>query len=157
LTAGTAAALIVAPGNALMLGLFGGLAAGLSGELRDERALPNEGIRQSARHALSFGLVAGTVAGLIGGSISGLAFGRGSGLAVGLCAGLTFALAVAMMFGGTVCLHHYAVRAVMVLEGIAPWRYRSFLDAMTHRLLIRQSGSAYLFIHRLLRDHLAGL
>ena len=44
----------------------------------------------------------------------------------------------------------------MVHEGIAPWRYRSFLDAMADRLLLRQSGSAYLFIHRLLRDHCAG-
>ena len=126
---------------------------GLSGELRDERAVPNEGIRQSARHALSVGLVAGTLAGVVAGSTCGLAFGPGSGVTAGLGLGLAFALAGAMMFGGGVCLQHYAARAVMVHQGIAPWRYRSFLDAMADRLLLRQSGSAYLFIHRLLRDH----
>jgi len=152
-TAGLAPALIVAPASALALGLLGGLAAGLSGELRDERALPNEGIRRSVRHALSVGLLAGTFAGLVGGLTSGLAFGRGSGLVAGLGVGLAFALTVAMIFGGVVCLQHYAVRAVLVHEGIAPWRYRLFLDAMAARLLLRQSSSAYLFIHRLLRDH----
>jgi hypothetical protein len=45
----------------------------------------------------------------------------------GLGFGLAFALAGAMMLGGGVCLQHYAARAVMVHEGIAPWRYRSFL------------------------------
>ena len=37
-----------------------------------------------------------------------------------------------------------------------PWQYESFLEAMTQRLLLRRSGSAYLFVHRLLRDHLGG-
>jgi eukaryotic-like serine/threonine-protein kinase len=153
---GMATALIVAPAFAVILGLLGGLAAGLSGQLRDEKALPNECIRQSARHAVSVGLVAGTLAGLVGGSTSGLAFGLGSGLAAGLGAGLAFAATVAAFFGAGACLQHYAVRAVMVQEGIAPWRYHSFLDAMADRLLLRQSGSAYLFIHRLLRDHFVG-
>ena len=155
-TTGLDAGLIVASGFALILVLLGGLAVGLSGELRDERAVPNEGIRRSARHALALGLVAGTLAGLIGGLTSRLAFGPGSELAVGLAFGLAFALAVAWIFGGAVYLQHYAVRAVMVHEGIAPSRYRPFLDAMADRLLLRQSGSAYLFSHRLLRDHCAG-
>jgi hypothetical protein len=36
-----------------------------------------------------------------------------------------------------------------------PWRYDAFLEAMVQRLLLRRSGNAYLFVHRLLRDYLA--
>ena len=52
---------------------------------------------------------------------------------------------------------HYAVQAGLTRVGAGPWRYGSFLEAMTQRLLLRRSGSAYLFVHRLLRDHLGDL
>ena len=52
-------------------------------------------------------------------------------------------------------MQHYVVRALLVRAKVAPWRYDQFLDAMVQRLLLRRSGSAYLFVHRLLRDYLA--
>ena len=36
-----------------------------------------------------------------------------------------------------------------------PWRYESFLDAMTERLLLKRDGNNYLFAHHLLCDELA--
>ena len=59
------------------------------------------------------------------------------------------------LFGGAACLQHYTVRALLVRQGMAPWQYGSFLEAMAQRLLLRRSGGAYLFIHRLLGDYLA--
>jgi hypothetical protein len=47
------------------------------------------------------------------------------------------------------------MRAFLVRARVAPWRYDAFLEAMVQRLLLRRSGNAYLFVHRLLRDHLA--
>lgn len=153
---GMAAGLVFGSVLGLVVVLIGGMAAGMSSGLRDERAIPNEGIRQSAQHALAGGMVAGLCAGLIGGLACWWAFGMAAGLAAGLGLALTFALTIALMFGGGACLQHYVVRAWLAREMVAPWRYGRFLEAMTNRLLLRRSGSAYLFIHRLLRDHLAG-
>ncbi len=66
-------------------------------------------------------------------------------------------LAVGLVFGGAACLQHYRVRASLVRAKVAPRRYGQFLEAMTERLLLRRSGSAYLFVHRLFRDYLADL
>jgi hypothetical protein len=156
LAGGPAAGLVFGPVLGLVVVLVGGMAAGMSSGLRDERAIPNEGIRQSAQHALAGGMLARLSAGIIGGLACWLVFGLAAGLAAGLGLALTFALTIALMFGGGACLQHYVVRAWLAREMVAPWRYGRFLEAMAHRLLLRRSGSAYLFIHRLLRDHLAG-
>jgi hypothetical protein len=68
---------------------------------------------------------------------------------------LDFAVVVGLVFGGDACVQHYVVRAALVREGLAPWHYGPFLEAMAERLLLRRSGGAYLFVHRLLRDYLA--
>jgi hypothetical protein len=155
LVGGLSAGLVFGLVFGLVVGLVGVMAAGLSGGLRDERVLPNEGIRRSAQYSLAAGLTAGLSAGLIGGLASGLALGSRAGLAAGLGFALTFAMTLALGFGGDACLQHYLVRAWLARGRVAPWRYRRFLEAMVQRLLLRRSGSAYLFIHRLLRDYLA--
>jgi hypothetical protein len=141
----------------LVVGLVGAIAAGLAGGLRDERAVPNEGIRRSAQYALAAGLIGGLAAGLIGGLAAGLIFGLPSGISAGLGFALVFALTLALGFGGDAYLQHYLVRAWLTSERAAPWHYRRFMEAMTRRLLLRRSGSAFLFMHRLLRDYLADL
>ena len=157
IVAGLTAGLVFGLAFGLVVGLVGAIAAGLPAGLRDERATPNEGIRRSAQYALIAGLIGGLAAGLIGGLASGLAFGLHAGIAAGLGFALTFALTLALMFGGDACLQHYLVRAWLAGERVAPWRYKRFLAAMAQRLLLRRSGSAFLFMHRLLRDYFAGL
>ena len=66
-------------------------------------------------------------------------------------------LAVGLVFGGAACLQHYRVRASLVRARVAPWRYGRFLEAMAERVLLRRTGSGYLFVHRLFRDYLADL
>jgi hypothetical protein len=140
----------------LVVSLVGAMAAGLSGGLRDERVRPNEGIRRSVQYSLTAGLLGGLTAGLLGGLASGLALGSRAGLAAGLGFALMFAVTLALAFGGDACLQHVLVRAWLARDRVAPWRYGRFLEAMVQRLLLRRSGSAYLFVHRLLRDYLAG-
>jgi len=132
----------------LVYGLVFGLIFGMVGGVRAERITPNEGIRRCARRAL----------------LAGLAVPLGLGLAAWgpprlslLELQLPLGLLLALVFGGGTWLRHYAVRAMLAKAGAAPWRYQSFLDAMADRLLLRRSGSAYLFVHGLLRDHLAEL
>jgi hypothetical protein len=157
IVSGLAAGLAFGLAFGLVVGLAGAIAAGLPAGLRDERATPNEGIRRSAQYGLIAGLIGGLTAGLIGGVASGLAFGLRAGIAAGLGFALTFALTLGLMFGGDACLQHYLLRAWLVGDRVAPWRYKRFLEAMAQRLLLRRSGSAFLFMHRLLRDYLAGL
>jgi hypothetical protein len=154
---GAPTGLAFGPVFSLAVVVLGGLTAGLVGGLRDERTLPNEGIRRSAQHALVVGLVAGLIAGLLSGIAISLVRQASSGLFIGFAFGLTIASIAGMMFGGAAYLQHYVVRAHLVHEGIAPWKYGLFLATMAERLLLRRSGSAYLFVHRLLRDHIAAL
>jgi hypothetical protein len=128
--------------------LFGLLGKNVHVELRDERDAPNVGVRWSGRNALASGLVVTLVYGLAG----WLQGGAGEALTTAPALG-AFAAAG---FGGWGFIQHYAVRALLAREGSAPLRYGSFLQAMTRRHLLYRAGSAYIFMHRLLRDHLAG-
>jgi hypothetical protein len=47
-----------------LIGMMFAVTAGLTSELRDERTLPNEGIRRSARHAMAIWLAAALIIGL---------------------------------------------------------------------------------------------
>lgn len=157
--------LAVDPGSGLIFACLTGLTialaigplAGLTAGLRDERVMPNEGIRRSAQHAIVVGLAAGVGAALTGGLGYGLVSRRAGALPAGLGIGLIVAPTIVIVFGGAACVQHYVVRAWLVRVRSAPWQYGRFLEAMTQRLLLRRSGSAYLFIHRLLRDYLADI
>jgi hypothetical protein len=129
--------------------------SGLSPTLRDERSAPNEGIRRSARYALTTGVPIAVIVGVLCAASGVLAPEPPNYLLAGLGCGLPFGAAAALIFGGGACVRHYLIRAWLTGEGNAPWRYAAFLSEMTERLLLRRSGSAFLFVHRLLREHLA--
>jgi hypothetical protein len=129
-------------------------AAGFKPELRDKRTYPNEGTRRSARNGLRIGLAV-TVATCLGGGTGFWLTARSPAAVIyALNWAVALGLGAAMTFGGTACVRHYAARALLARAGAAPWRYASFLQAMTDRLLLRRSGNGYLFAHHLLRDHL---
>ena len=142
--------------------------AGFAAELRDQRTAPNEGIRRSGRYALVFGLatclfwllfalvaVLLRVFHIVGPPPKSMVGFLLTGLAAGLADAVGLALIAAMIFGGSAYLMHYAVLALLKRAGATPPSYGSFLEAMNERLLLRRSGGAYLFAHRMLRDYLA--
>jgi hypothetical protein len=137
-------------------GLSTGLAAGLNADLDANPISPGEGIRRATK----YGLVAGLTMGIAAGLGTGLAISAGFGTAVGLFTGLAVAVVAAlvagMFCGGAASLYHHVIRSQLTRAGVAPRRYELFLDAMAERLLLRKSGSAYLFVHGLLREYLAG-
>jgi uncharacterized protein YjbI with pentapeptide repeats len=49
------------------------------------------------------------------------------------------------------------LRGLLSYNGFAPLRYVRFLDEATERLFLRRAGSGYIFVHRLLLEHFAGL
>jgi hypothetical protein len=142
---------------ALCEGLLWGLnlpdRLGLKPRARRHRTVPNESIRRSARHATMIGLA------------TAACFGTGLGLVSIVMGGLTTQAIVAAALlagagagvsnGAGACAHHYIARLRLARDGVIPWRYQRFLDAMAERMLLHRSGSGYLFIHRLLADHLA--
>jgi GTPase SAR1 family protein len=62
---------------------------------------------------------------------------------------------LALNSGGYFVLWHYAARLAMWSRGKGPWHYARFLDNAVDRILLRRAGGGYLFVHRLLLEHLA--
>ncbi|MBN1811154.1 MAG: NACHT domain-containing protein [Anaerolineae bacterium] len=170
---------------ALVFGLVGGLIGGLNAGEMPRQDTANAGMRRSAHVALIsalvsvpvatlvFGLVSGLVGGLVEPKVVYLTFvleGRlvewlaaylGAWLVMGLYLGLFVGLAVGLVVGlekgGAACLQHLVLRYLLVRNGLAPWKYATFLDHATERFLLRKVGGGYIFIHRLLQDYLAEL
>jgi hypothetical protein len=131
----------------------------------ETRAVPNEGIRRSARNALIFGLGsglvvvlgAGTVGGLVGSllSVLGLVGGLRFGTVVGLFLGSVIGLANWLQAGGAACFKHVVLRLGLIRDGSTPWNYVRFLDHAAERILLRKVGGGYVFLHRMLMDYFA--
>jgi hypothetical protein len=121
------------------------------------RAVPNEGIYQSARSAvisfLVFGLDIGIIFGLIGSRFGGL---RGL-LMAGLFGILIGGLIGGLWYGGAVTMQAILLRVLIWRNGAAPWNYVEFLDYCTDRIFLRRVGGGYIFVHRLLMEHFAAM
>ena len=57
--------------------------------------------------------------------------------------------------GGAFVIWHYLARLVLSIRGRGPLRYGQFLEVAVDRLLLREAGGHYQFVHGLLREHLA--
>lgn len=120
------------------------LLRGLNSPTIELSTIPNQGIWQSAKNAIVFFLLGATGMGLV-------AFILGLPILVGAITGLLFAVFVA----GEACIKHFALRLVLLCNGSIPWNYTRFLDWATEHILLQKVGGGYIFIHRLLLEHLA--
>jgi hypothetical protein len=57
--------------------------------------------------------------------------------------------------GGAACLKHVVLRLWLTRNGSTPWNYVWFLDHAAERILLRKVGGGYVFLHRMLLEHLA--
>jgi hypothetical protein len=126
--------------------LIGGLIGGLEGGDVGTTTRPNQGLRRSAWIAALTGGGFALVFGLIG-----AAGGPLLALLLAFAAGLPIALA----YGGYAVLSHFALRLLLWRQRVMPWNYAAFLDAAAARVFLRKVGGGYIFIHRLLLEHLA--
>ncbi|MGH3906847.1 MAG: hypothetical protein ACRDTE_22095 [Pseudonocardiaceae bacterium] len=154
---GATNSLIFASSFAAACGLIAGLVTGLVPGLVEKRATPNEGIHRSLRRALALGLPVGLLSGLVFALVFERTSGMMDGIGQGLRDGLIVGLAIALFYGGLACLQHISVRSLLVCHQHAPVGYVRFLDEATDRLIMRRTGSGYIFIHRLLLEYLADL
>ena len=113
------------------------------------RVAANEGIRRSLRNAL-LGVLTGGALGCLGGFFT-------AGFAGGLCGASLFSLVLGLFAGGHTCLQHLILRLLLCLNGYAPLNYVDFLEYAVDRVLLYRVGGGYLFVHRSLLEHFAGL
>ena len=166
----------------LVVGLAGGLAGGLFlllGYLDDLLSItyvdisstPNQVLHQSARSALTVGLIGGLAVGLFSGLVvglvvglavglvygpgAGLVGGLGVGLGVGLLGGLGGGLGIGLNAGGQACLQHLVLRFLLVRGNSMPLNYVKFLDYADERILLRRVGGGYEFFHGMLLEYFA--
>ncbi len=171
-------ALIAALTGGAVVGLLLGLLGGLTGGEVELRTVPNQGIHQSAGHALRMLLLAPLLT-LIIGMLAGvgqflLLFLASPASALGILHGQTgggrfvpwlpivitllglplVGVLLALASGGTTCLQHGVLRLLLTRSGAMPWRYVPMLDYAAERLLLRKVGGGYIFMHRLLLEHI---
>jgi serine/threonine protein kinase len=129
----------------MSLGIIYGLVRGFQGDVIQQKTFPNQGMFQSAINALIFAVIGSTLLGTAAGLLNWYLKGW---VILGLCFGL-------IVGGGEACIKHFIVRVILYLNGNIPWNYAGFLNEATRRVLMQKVGGGYIFIHRLLLDHLA--
>jgi hypothetical protein len=103
------------------------------------------------------GLINGLINGLTNGLLYGLVYGLTSALVYGLIGGLSVALVFGLVFGIASVIQHTFLRLLLIREGTIPWNYQRFLNYACDRVLMYRSGIGYVFVHRLLMEHIANL
>jgi hypothetical protein len=98
-------------------------------------------------------LVCGLVVGLIGLLDGRLEIGLGVGLSVGQCV-----VVIGALIGGSdIFIKHYLLRLALWLQGSITFNYVRFLDYAAALIFLRKVGGGYIFVHRLVMEHFAGL
>jgi hypothetical protein len=68
-----------------------------------------------------------------------------------------FGLTIGFLLGGEDAIKHYTLRLILWWKGYAPFNYAKFLDYATKLIFLRKVGGGYIFIHRMLMEHLAAM
>ncbi|MEM7534590.1 MAG: hypothetical protein AAF639_20585 [Chloroflexota bacterium] len=110
---------------------------------------PNQGIWKSLRNGLVVALIFCLIFGFMGGLIFNFTFV----LIIGLIGGITGGLVIGLL----TCLQHFTLRVLLRSHNLTPWNYAHFLDYAAERLFLRKVGGGYVFIHRMVLEHIAAL
>jgi len=148
----------------LLGGLLGGLlvgllldllSAGLENQIPTRTSQVNQGIVASFHNMWRFGTPFGVLTGIvlwIGLTTAGFWEATVSSLLVWLFGG---GLGGFLVLGGGAVVEHFALRIMLWLEGYTPFNFVGFLDSAARLILLRKVGGGYIFVHRLLLEHLA--
>jgi hypothetical protein len=66
-------------------------------------------------------------------------------------------LLLGSFYGGVSCIKHFILRLTLYRNRYSPWNYANFLDYATERLFLQKIGGGYIFVHRMLLEHFAGM
>ena len=169
--------------TALGVGLIHGLASGFTPQTLPEPhfLIPNEGIRRSTQRSLLFSLGAALLIvplSMVQSTLKYTAYFdvptdldrqvstfflvltdsmRTTQLLGLLAATLIVTIVFALYGGGLASIQHYFLRLFLWHAGHMPLNYPRFLNHATERILLRQVGGGYVFVHRLVQEYLASL
>ena len=131
--------------------------SGLTSRYLETRAWPNQGIWLSGRNALLGGSIAAVVIALAMALVRLLLGWQGVviGRLFSLYGGLVAFLVAALVFGGFNVINHLLLRLILWWSGQLPQPLTPFLNAAVRHVLLYRVGGGYMFIHRLLQEHLA--
>lgn len=142
--------------NMLFFNLF---LAGIEIETEEVNVLKtrmaNQGIISSAKNMLQYGTLIGISIGVIVFAIMivvGFWVMSPTNFIAALFGGI---LAGFFRFGGGAVMQHFVLRIMLWLEGYTPFNFVGFLDSAARLILLRKVGGGYIFVHRLLLEHLA--
>ena len=120
----------------------------------ESKSFPNQGIRESAKNALTMGIIGGLLGGILVGVFEFILNPTSKELFVAI-RGVYYGVACTLIFGGFSCIQHFLLRCRLVYEDSIPWNYARFLDYATNSIFLQKVGGGYIFIHRMLMEHLA--
>lgn len=131
----------------------------MTGEIRVEKASPNQGIKMSLLNALLSTLFSGLIIGLFCGLILWMSAQLIDWMRVGLTHylifGLIFGLIGGLNRGGSAVVKHYSLRFILWIKDYTPFNFIKFLDHCAKLILLKKVGGGYMFIHRMLLEHFA--
>ncbi len=147
---------LVFPFFTLLFAVLKGISSGFSTTMLDSRelAVPNEGMRRSARYSLLSGLV--SLFFVVGVPVL-VAFKITLLLFVVLNIAPLLVLTIMLRVGGIACIQHGVLRWLLRREGVMPWRYSRFLDSAAEHILLQKVGGGYMFVHRFVLEYFASL
>jgi hypothetical protein len=134
-------------------GLFIGIGSGLQGNAVSVKRYPNEGTLRSLAHASIAWLLGGIVFGLIAVPSIALNGQFRQSLSLGSFFGSFVGILFGLYYGGMAVIQHYALRLVLALNNLLPFRCTPFLNYAVDRIFLRKVGGSYIFVHRLLLEH----
>ncbi|MEB3180286.1 MAG: CHAT domain-containing protein [Nostocaceae cyanobacterium] len=138
----------------LIFSLISGLVGGLSrGAKIEKTVIPNQGIGRSVNNARFLFMIFALI-----GIVFAQFYSDGilEGISLGLAVGILAALAGGQRSGFTL-IQHLTLRVILWWKHDIPWNYARFLDYAAERILLKKVGGGYIFIHRLLLEHLASI
>jgi hypothetical protein len=138
--------------GAMGLGV-GGLLGGLRTRTFKGKTFPNQGIRLSLKTAVFVGLNAVWLVTIAMALVFAGRFDNPFKYLFGLLA--VFFAILFFWFGGAEVLKHYVLRTVLGVSGQLPFNLPRFLNYARDLNLLQRVGSAYIFVHRRLLEHMA--
>jgi Effector-associated domain 7 len=139
-----------------------GFRKALTRDTIDKTSIPNERVWRSGKSGVLASLFYGGVAAICMG-LAGLLFKMPEGTpfrqdaltVVTLNIIIVTTIGTFLSYGGAAFIEHMAIRVLLYNHNLVPWKYKEFLEYCVDRILMRRVGGGYVFVHRMLLDHLA--
>jgi hypothetical protein len=135
----------------LILGLIIGIIHAVKGSEIETKTVPNQGIRRTARNAGITVVVCWLLLSLI--IFNWFPPGLQSMTSI-----MTWGIILGLLFGGGIAvIQHYSLRSLLWIKGFLPFNLVRLLDYSSERIFLQKVGGGYIFVHRMLLEHFAGM